>query len=248
SGGFSASAEAVEVRRSTHRTIAEITELMEMRRLNVVVARLMELVSAGRKAIDGGPGAGELAVRELAEAVAVMLSLFAPYTAEQMRAALGSEPSVARARWPEVDRALLVAEEVEAVVQVAGKVRGHLRVPADVDEEELRRQALRLDAVRRRLAGAEPRRVVVRAPHLVNVVPRVSAGRRLGAPGGSWSGGTGRGRGRTWPGGRPVPPRALPGRCPSPAGAPAVRRRPRPGRTGRRPRTHTAGGRRPARA
>ena len=171
SGGFGASAEAVEVRRSTHRTIAEITELMEMRRLNVVVARLMELVSVGRKAIDGGPGAGELAVRELAEGVAVMLSLFAPYTAEEMWAALGHEPSVARARWPEVDRALLVAEEVEAVVQVAGKVRGHLRVPADVDEEELRRQALRLDAVRRRLAGAEPRRVVVRAPHLVNVVP-----------------------------------------------------------------------------
>src|SRR5699024_12793269 len=103
-------------------------------------------------------GAGELAVRELAEAVAVMLSLFAPYTAEEMWAALGCEPSVARARWPEVDRALLVAEEVEAVVQVAGEVRGHLRAPADVEEEELRRQALRLDAVRRRLAGGGPRR------------------------------------------------------------------------------------------
>src|SRR5690625_3369834 len=129
-----ASAESVELRRTLHRTVDEITGLLEARRLNVVVARLMELVSAGRKAVDAGPGAGEVAVRELAEGVAIMLSLFAPYTAEEMWAALGHEPSVARARWPGVDRALLVAEEVEAVVQVAGKVRGHLRVSAGVDE------------------------------------------------------------------------------------------------------------------
>ncbi|HIZ35474.1 MAG TPA: leucine--tRNA ligase, partial [Candidatus Ruania gallistercoris] len=110
-GASSASAEAAAVRRGTHRAMAEITALMEARRLNVVVARLMELVSAGRKAIDSGPGAGDPAVRELAEAVAVTMSLFAPYTAEEMWAALGRQPSVAQARWPEVDPALLVADE-----------------------------------------------------------------------------------------------------------------------------------------
>src|SRR5699024_7283850 len=124
-------ASAVELRRTLHRAVDEITGLMEARRLNVVVARLMELVSVGRKAVDAGPGAGEVAVRELAEGVAIMLGMFAPYTAEEMWAALGHEPSVAQARWPEVDPALLAAEEVESVVQVAGKVRGHLRVPAD---------------------------------------------------------------------------------------------------------------------
>ena len=159
------------MRRGTHRAMAEITALMEARRLNVVVARLMELVSAGRKAIDSGPGAGDPAVRELAEAVAVTMSLFAPYTAEEMWAALGHQPSVAQARWPEVDPALLVADEVEAVVQVAGKVRGHLHVPAEIGEEELRRRALELEKVRQLLDGGEPRRVIVRAPHLVNVVP-----------------------------------------------------------------------------
>ena len=170
-GASSASAEAAAVRRSTHRAMAEITALMEARRLNVVVARLMELVSAGRKAVDAGPGAGDPAVRELAEAAAVTMSLFAPYTAEEMWAALGHQPSVAQARWPDVDPALLVAEQVEAVVQVAGKVRGHLQVPAHVGEEELRQQALELEKVRQLLDGDEPRRVIVRAPHLVNVVP-----------------------------------------------------------------------------
>ena len=167
----SASAEALDVRRTTHRAVAEISELMDAQRLNVVVARLMELVSAGRKAIDTGPGATDPAVRELAEAAAVTMSLFAPYTAEEMWAALGRQPSVAQAHWPEVDPALLVADEVEAVVQVAGKVRGHLQVPATIDAEELRRQALELERVQRQLGGAEPHRVIVRAPHLVNVVP-----------------------------------------------------------------------------
>lgn len=170
-GAHGASAEAAAVRRSTHRAMAEITELMDARRLNVVVARLMELVSAGRKAIDTGPGAGDPAVRELAEAAAVTMSLFAPYTAEEMWAALGHQPSVAQACWPEVDPTLLIADEVEAVVQVAGKVRAHLRVPAQIGEEELRRRALELEKVRQLLDGGEPRRVVVRAPHLVNVVP-----------------------------------------------------------------------------
>ncbi|WP_210418156.1 leucine--tRNA ligase [Ruania zhangjianzhongii] len=170
-GAAGASAEAAEVRRTTHRAVAEITDLMDARRLNVVVARLMELVSAGRKAIDSGPGAGDPAVRELAEAAAVTMSLFAPYTAEEMWAALGHQPSVAQARWPEVDPALVAADQVEAVVQVNGKVRGHLQVPADVDAEELRRCALQLEKVQQLLAGGEPRRVIVRPPHLVNVVP-----------------------------------------------------------------------------
>ena len=62
---------------------------MEDYHLNVAVARLMELVSATRKAIDSGPGAADPAVREAAEALAVMLSLFAPYTAEECWEALG---------------------------------------------------------------------------------------------------------------------------------------------------------------
>src|SRR5487761_579455 len=77
------------LRRVTHRVIDEVTRQVENFHLNVAVARLMELVSATRKAIDSGPGAADPAVREAAEALALMLSLFAPYTAEECWEALG---------------------------------------------------------------------------------------------------------------------------------------------------------------
>ena len=93
-----------------------------------MVARVMELVNATRKAIDSGCGPADPAVREAAEAVAILLSLVAPYTAEEMWERLGHEPTVARAGWPAVDEALLVEESVTAVVQVQGKVRARLEV------------------------------------------------------------------------------------------------------------------------
>ena len=84
--------------RSRHRTIDEVTRLVEASRLNVAVARLMELASATRRAIDSGPGAADPAVREAAEILAVLLSIFAPYTAEECWELLGHKPSVALAR------------------------------------------------------------------------------------------------------------------------------------------------------
>jgi leucyl-tRNA synthetase len=159
------------LRATTHRAIAEIGSLIESFRFNVAVARLMELVNAARKAIDSGPGGGDPAVRETAEAVAVMLSLFAPYCAEDMWAALGHDPTVSLAGWPAVDPALLVEESVTAVVQVAGKVRARLDVPPDVTEDALRELALADPAVVRALGERSVRAVVVRPPRLVNVVP-----------------------------------------------------------------------------
>jgi leucyl-tRNA synthetase len=159
------------LRETTHRAVAEIGSLVDAFRFNVAVARLMELVNATRKAIDSGPGPGDPAVREAAEAVAVMLSLFAPYCAEDMWASLGHDPTVALAGWPVVDPALLVEESVTAVVQVAGKVRARLSVPPDVTEDMLRELALADPAVTRSLGDRPVRTVVVRPPRLVNVVP-----------------------------------------------------------------------------
>ena len=161
----------VALRATTHRTLHEVADLVEAFKFNVAVARVMELVNATRKAIDSGPGAADPAVREAAEAVAVLLSLFAPYTAEDMWARLGHEPSVALAGWPEVDEALLVEETVTCVVQVAGKVRARLEVPPSITDDELRSLALDAEPVQRALDGRAIRTVVVRAPKLVNVVP-----------------------------------------------------------------------------
>ncbi|MBA3619715.1 MAG: leucine--tRNA ligase [Acidothermales bacterium] len=160
----------VALRRVTHRTVREVEQLVESRRFNVAVARIMELVNAARKAIDSGCGPADPAVREAAEAVAVMLSLVAPYTAEEAWERLGHEPTVARAQWPAVDPDLIVQETVTCIVQVSGKLRDRLEVPASIDEGELRERALGSDAVRRALDGRPVRTVIVRAPRLVNIV------------------------------------------------------------------------------
>ena len=97
----------LELRRITHRTIDEVTRLVEAYRFNVAVARMMELTSAIRKAIDSGPGAADPAVREAAEALAIMLS---PGRAVRRGGGLGAAGPRADGRrgpWPEADPALL---------------------------------------------------------------------------------------------------------------------------------------------
>ncbi|MGI8646357.1 MAG: leucine--tRNA ligase [Nocardioides sp.] len=160
----------VALRRITHRTVHEAAGLIEAHRFNVMVARTMELVNATRKAIDSGCGPADPAVREAVETVAVLLSLLAPYTAEEMWERLGHEPTVAHVAWPEVDPALLVRESVTAVVQIQGKVRARLEVSPDVTEADLRAAALADPVVMRTLEGLEVRMVIVRVPKLVNIV------------------------------------------------------------------------------
>jgi len=159
------------LRRITAKSVDEARKAVESFRFNVAVAKTMELVNAARKAIDSGVGGGDPAVREAAEAVAVMLSLVAPYTAEEMWERLGHEPTVALAGWPSVDPVLLVEDTVTCIVQVAGKVRDRLEVPPSIGEDELRELALAAPGVVKALDGAGIRTVVVRPPKLVNIVP-----------------------------------------------------------------------------
>ncbi|MGB5017701.1 MAG: leucine--tRNA ligase [Candidatus Nanopelagicales bacterium] len=159
------------LRKVTHRMVHEAQRAVEVHRFNVAVAKTMELVNAIRKAIDSGCGPADPAVREGVEAVAIMLSLVAPYTAEDMWDRLGHLPCVALAGWPAVDQDLLVEDSVVCVVQISGKVRARLDVPPDISDGELETLALGSEAVVKALAGREPRRVIVRAPKLVNVVP-----------------------------------------------------------------------------
>ncbi|MFG1812178.1 leucine--tRNA ligase [Kribbella sp. NPDC049174] len=161
----------VELRKITHRTVADAAELIDSMRFNVMVARIMELVNATRKAVDAGPGAADPAVREAAETVAILLSLVAPYTAEDMWETLGHEPTVAKAGWPKVDPALLVQDTVTCVVQIAGKVKDRLEVSPDISDVDLEQLALASDAVQKALDGRGVRKVIVRAPKLVNIVP-----------------------------------------------------------------------------
>jgi leucyl-tRNA synthetase len=160
----------VALRKATHKTVHEAEQLVDAFRFNVLIARVMELVNVTRKAIDSGCGPADPAVREAAETVAILLSLVAPYTAEEMWERLGHRPTVARAGWPTVDPALLVEDSVTAVVQIQGKLRAKLEVTPDITAEALEALALGDDHVHRALDGRPIRKVIVRAPKLVNIV------------------------------------------------------------------------------
>jgi leucyl-tRNA synthetase len=160
------------LRRETHRLLADIEQSLTGQRFNVAIARIMELVNATRKAMDGPAGPADPAVREAAEVVTIALSLVAPYVAEEMWARLGHAPSVANATWPSVDQSLLVTESVTCVVQVQGKVRGRLQVPPGISEDELRSIALADESVVRAVADREVAKVIIRAPKLVSIVVR----------------------------------------------------------------------------
>jgi leucyl-tRNA synthetase len=165
----SVASDDVELRRVMHQTVGAVTQLVESGRYNVVVARLMELTNAIRRAVDAGR-AGAPATRLAMDALAVMLSLFAPYTAEESWERLGHKGSVQRQSWPAYDASLAAEDTVTCVVQVNGKVRDRLSVAPDVTEDALKAAALALPGIVRAIGDGAIRTVVVRPPKLVNVV------------------------------------------------------------------------------
>ena len=156
------------LRKQTHRFLQDAPGLVESFKFNVVVARLMELVNATRKTIDTGAGPADAAVREATEVIAVALSLFAPYTAEEMWELLGYEPTVALARWRKADPTLLVEDAVMAVVQVNGKVRDKFEVSPKISAEDLEALARKSEAVIRSIGDQEIVNVIVRAPRVIS--------------------------------------------------------------------------------
>ncbi|WP_296630167.1 leucine--tRNA ligase [Rhodoluna sp.] len=161
-----------ELRKATHTFLRDFGPLIENFKFNVGVAKIMELVNALRKAIDGEAGGADAAVREAAETVAKALSLFAPYTSEDMWAKLGFEPGVALAQLGVADESLLVESNVVAVVQVDGKLRDKFEVSVAITEDELRTQALASESVIRAIGDKQIANVIVRAPKLVNIATK----------------------------------------------------------------------------
>jgi leucyl-tRNA synthetase len=160
----------ISLRKATHKALNDAAFAVESFRFNVAVARVMELVNATRKAIDSGCGPADPAVREATEAIAIMLSLVAPFTAEEMWERLGHKPAIATAGWPVVDPALLVDDEVEAVIQINGKIVDRMKVSPTIGDADFEAAALALPSVVAALAGATPKKVIARAPKLVNIV------------------------------------------------------------------------------
>jgi leucyl-tRNA synthetase len=144
------------LRRKTHDTIRRVTvDIEERQHLNTAVSALMELVnevyaftegtrtgSPGRRPADGAVVEAErieaiAAVKEALEALVLMLSPFAPHTAEELWQMLGHADGLTAARWPSFDPDVARAEEIVVPVQVNGKVRARLTVPVDIADAEL---------------------------------------------------------------------------------------------------------------
>ena len=160
----------ISLRKATHKALHDAAFAVESFRFNVAIARVMELVNATRKAIDSGPGAADPAVREATEAIAIMLSLVAPFTAEEMWERLGHKPAIATAGWPVVDEKLLVADAVEAVIQINGKITERIEVSPTITDAEIEALALAHPTIAAALNGTTPKKVIARAPKLVNIV------------------------------------------------------------------------------
>ena len=160
----------ISLRKATHKALNDASFAVESFRFNVAIARVMELVNATRKAIDSGCGPADPAVREATEAIAIALSLVAPFTAEEMWERLGHKPAIALAGWPEVNPALLVDDAIEAVIQINGKIVDRMSVSPSISEADFETAALALPGVIAAIAGATPKKIIARAPKLVNIV------------------------------------------------------------------------------
>ena len=159
-----------ETRRLLHRTIDIVRTEMDALRFNTAIAKLIELNNHVTKVVN----ANGSAPREVAEAMTLMAAPLVPHIAEELWSLLGHDGSLARHPFPVADPALLVDDEVEIPVQIRGKVKARIMVPADADEALITSIALADEKVIAALEGADPstlRKVIVVPGRMVNLVP-----------------------------------------------------------------------------
>ncbi|MFI1352917.1 leucine--tRNA ligase [Streptomyces sp. NPDC020898] len=150
--------------RALHKAIDGVGQDLEGLRFNTAIAKVTELNNYLTK--TGGPVA-----RPVAEALVLLVAPLAPHIAEELWRRLGHTDSVVHQDFPVADPAYVVDETVTCVVQIKGKVKARLEVSPSISDDELEKVALGDDKVVEALAGAGIRKVIVRAPKLVNIVP-----------------------------------------------------------------------------
>ncbi|MGV9311450.1 leucine--tRNA ligase [Streptomyces sp. NPDC003691] len=152
------------VLRALHKAVDGAGQDLAGLRFNTAIAKITELNNALTKA-------GRPLTRDIAEALVLLVAPLAPHVAEELWRKLGHQDSVVHRAFPVADPAYLVDEAVTCVVQLKGKVKARLEVPPSISDEELEALALADPAVVAALDGAGIRKVIVRAPKLVNIVP-----------------------------------------------------------------------------
>jgi len=159
-----------QLRRKLHETIAKVSDDIGRRyTFNTAIAANMELLNElGR--FEDHTEQGRAATQETLEAIVLMLSPIVPHIAHSLWLALGNEDAIVDCRWPDIDQAALQRDTVALVVQVNGKLRGHIEVPQGSDRQMIEQTALSNENVRRFIEGKQVRKLVVVPDKLVNVV------------------------------------------------------------------------------
>ncbi|HLJ90367.1 MAG TPA: leucine--tRNA ligase [Candidatus Angelobacter sp.] len=174
-GGASAplSPSARAIQRKLHQTIRRVTDDFQGRwHFNTCVAAIMEFVNE-LYSIDEEIAAGNFPAEVLADAqrrVVLLLAPFAPYVAAELWQALGEPDSILRHPWPEYDPALAKEDEIEYPIQINGKLRSRVSVPADSPEEFVRERALADEKVQAAANGKQMAKIIVVPGKLVNIV------------------------------------------------------------------------------
>ena len=151
--------------REMHKAIRDVTLAIESFGFNAAIARLYAFTNALMKS-----RAGSTVRRSAAKALAQLMSPMTPHLAEEMWQMLGGDGLIANAPWPVADEKMLVEDSVTLPIQVNGKRRGELTVPADLPKEEIEKLVLAHAAVERALNGAAPKKLIVVPGRIVNVV------------------------------------------------------------------------------
>ena len=163
----------LEFRNKVHQTIKKVTDDIEDRfHFNTAIAAVMELVNAFYQTLETLPREPLTfrVWREALEAILCLINPMVPHIAEELWRALGRKDSIQAAAWPEAQAAALVESTFTVVVQVNGKVRSKLEVPASAADKEIEAWALGDPAVQKWLQGGPPKRVVLARRKLVNIV------------------------------------------------------------------------------
>ncbi|MCT0024933.1 leucine--tRNA ligase [Weissella confusa] len=143
-------------------TVKKVTEDYEGLRFNTAISQMMIFINEAYKA--------ENLPVEYVEGFIKLLNPIAPHMTEELWSFLHKDESVTYQPWPTFDEAALVEDEIEIVLQVNGKVRGRLTIPADADREKMTELAIADEAVQKQLDGGQPKKVIAVPGKLVNVV------------------------------------------------------------------------------
>ncbi|MEP1443088.1 MAG: leucine--tRNA ligase [Hyphomicrobiales bacterium] len=164
--------QALELRKLAHKTVSLIEQDIEKLGFNRAVARVYELVNlmAKVKLNDKSDDAIKAVFAEALSYLAILINPMIPHLAEECWIMLGNETSLSNTDWPQFDPALLVENEILMPVQINGKKRAELTIPADADQKSIEDAVMKLDAVQNALNGGTPKKLIIVPKRIINVV------------------------------------------------------------------------------